>query len=65
MKLLLNCFLVICHIAKKFMKKINFAQLEAFTLEFPSQLSQYVETMFHRKLFPLDDIRALMKLDYG
>ena len=49
------------YIVKQF-KKINLAQLEAFTLEFPSQLSQYVETLFHSKTFHLDDIREFMNL---
>jgi hypothetical protein len=49
------------YVVKQF-KKINLAQMEAFTQEFPSQLSEAVETMFHSKGFSLDDIRQLLNL---
>jgi hypothetical protein len=49
------------YITKQF-KKINRAQLDAFTQEYPSPLSQYVENMFHTKNLSMDDIRTLMKL---
>ncbi len=49
------------YIVKQF-DKINRAQLQAFTQEFPSPLSQAVEAMFYRKAFSLDDIRQLLNL---
>jgi hypothetical protein len=49
------------YIVKEF-KKINLGQLEAFTQEFPSPLSQTVKSMFYRKALSLDDIRLLLNL---
>lgn len=49
------------YIIKQF-KKINRAQLDAITQEYPSPLSQYVENKFRTKNPSMDDIRTLMKL---
>ncbi|KAJ3254647.1 hypothetical protein HK103_007057 [Boothiomyces macroporosus] len=49
------------YITKQF-KKINLAQLESFSQEFPSQLSNAVGAMFYSKTFSMDNIGALMDL---
>ena len=49
------------YLLKQF-KKLNIAQVEAFSQEFPSKLSQEVETMFFTKGISLNNMRTLMNL---